>query len=78
MNAHPTAPGFEHDIRPLFRPRDVESMSRRFDLSSYEDVRTNATAIHSAVAAGRMPCDGAWPAAQVELFQAWIDAGYPA
>jgi hypothetical protein len=22
-----------------------------------------------------MPCDGAWPAAQVELFQRWVDSG---
>jgi hypothetical protein len=24
---------------------------------------------------GSMPCDGAWPAERIELFQRWIDAG---
>ena len=77
MSAAPQAPGFEHDIRPLFRPKDVESMSSRFDLSSYTDVRANAGRIHASLERGNMPCDGAWPSAQVELFQSWIDAGYP-
>jgi hypothetical protein len=30
--------GFDRDIRVLFRPRDVDSMSFAFDLSSYDDV----------------------------------------
>jgi hypothetical protein len=34
--------GFERDIRPLFRDKDVQSMSSAFDLSSDEDVRANA------------------------------------
>ena len=33
---------YAQDIRPLFRDRDVRSMTFAFDLSSYEDVRTNA------------------------------------
>jgi hypothetical protein len=78
MSAAPQGPGFERDIRPLFRPKDIESMSRQFDLSSYDDVRANAGPIHAAVARGNMPCDGAWPAENVDLFQAWVDAGYPA
>jgi hypothetical protein len=40
------APGFERDIRPLFRSKDIESMSGAFDLSSYEDVRNNADRIY--------------------------------
>ena len=32
---------FARDVRPLFRDRDVRSMSFAFDLSSYEDVREN-------------------------------------
>ena len=71
------APAFEHDIRPLFRGKDIEAMDSAFDLSSYEDVRENATAIHRHLADGDMPCDGAWPQERVELFQAWIDAGFP-
>lgn len=72
------AVGFEHDIRPLFREKDVESMSAAFDLSSYGDVRANSAAILEKLADGSMPCDGAWPAAQVALFREWVDAGCPA
>jgi hypothetical protein len=68
---------FERDIRPLFRDKDVESMSRAFDLSSYEDVRDHAEAIHARLAAGSMPCDGPWPAKNVERFGQWMDAGLP-
>lgn len=70
--------GFEHDIRPLFRPKDIESMSSKFDLSSYEDVRANANAILSRLSDGSMPCDGAWPADRVAQFQDWVNAGCPA
>jgi hypothetical protein len=75
MNAE--APSFERDIRPLFRSKDIESMSAAFDLSSYEDVRTNADPIYERLANGTMPCDGAWPPEQVERFRGWIDAGTP-
>ncbi len=71
------APSFERDIRPLFRSKDVEAMSSAFDLSSYEDVRTNAQRIYERLANGSMPCDGAWPADQVERFRGWVDAGTP-
>jgi hypothetical protein len=68
---------FERDIRPLFREEDVESMSGHFDLSSYEEVRDHAEAIHARLAEGSMPCDGAWPADSVERFGQWMDAGLP-
>jgi hypothetical protein len=67
---------FERDIRPLFRDRDVSSMSFAFDLSSYDDVRANADGIYGQLTAGTMPCDGAWPAENVARFQAWIDGGF--
>jgi hypothetical protein len=70
--------GFAQDIRPLFRDRDVSSMSFAFDLSSYDDVRTNAEAIYERLANGSMPCDGRWPTENVERFRAWIDSGSPA
>lgn len=73
----PEAVSFERDIRPLFRDGDIASMSSVFDLSSYEDVRANADAIYERLDNGSMPCDGAWPPEQVELFRAWIDAGFP-
>ena len=50
-------------------------MKKAFDLSSYDDVRSHADAILGKVAAGSMPCDGAWPQAQVELFRRWIEDG---
>jgi hypothetical protein len=68
---------FERDVRPLFRGKDVESMSRHFDLSSYEDVRDHAEAIRARLADGSMPCDGPWPAEDVERFGQWMDAGLP-
>lgn len=53
--------GFERDIRPLFREKDITSMSSVFDLSDYDDVRASAGRIRGAVAGGTMPCDGRWP-----------------
>ena len=66
---------FEQDIKPLFRPRDQQSMKSHFDLWVYADVNEHADAILTRLRDGTMPCDGAWPDAQVELFQRWVDAG---
>jgi hypothetical protein len=71
-------PSFARDIRPLFRVKDRDSMRRAFDLFDYPDVASHADAIAGARRSGKMPCDGAWPAAQVETFQRWIDTGKPA
>ena len=67
---------FAQDVRPLFNERDVSAMGSAFDLSSYDDVRANADAIYEQVAAGSMPCYGAWPPDQVERFRAWMDGGF--
>jgi Oxidoreductase family, NAD-binding Rossmann fold len=72
------AVSFARDIRPLFRPKDQESMRRAFDLFDYADVAAHADAIVAALRSGKMPCDGAWPDAQVATFQHWMDAGKPA
>ena len=69
---------FGADIRPLFRPEDVEEMSWAFDLSSYEEVKANAEAIYERLEDGTMPCDGPWGDEQVKRFRDWIDAGAPA
>jgi hypothetical protein len=66
---------FEADIRPLFRPKDLEEMSWAFDLSSHEEVKNNAEAIYERLAEGSMPCDGPWDDRQVQLFRDWIDGG---
>jgi Ferritin-like len=68
---------YEQDIRQLFRDRDIQSMSFAFDLSSYDGVRANAEAIYERLAAGSMPCDGRWPAEDVQRFRTWIDNGSP-
>jgi hypothetical protein len=46
-----------------------------FDLSSYDDVSKWAGGILARLKAGQMPCDGAWPSAQVQLFADWVGGG---
>jgi hypothetical protein len=70
--------GYERDIRPLFREKDINSMSSAFDLASYNDVRANADGILARLSDGSMPCDGAWPQERVELFRSWVNVGCPA
>jgi hypothetical protein len=69
------AVGFATDIRPLFRDKDVRSMARHFDLTSYEDVSTVADRILGRLRSGSMPCDGEWPTERVDLFEQWIRGG---
>jgi hypothetical protein len=69
---------FERDIKPLFRTKDRDSMLRAFDLFDYDDVVAHADAIVGSLRSGKMPCDSAWPAAQVDRLQQWVDAGKPA
>jgi hypothetical protein len=72
------APGFEADIRPLFREGDREAMEFVFDLYAYVDVRANADEIYERLEDGSMPCDGEWPEERLALFREWIAAGMPA
>ena len=67
--------GYETDIRPLFRDTDIRSMEFAFDLGSYDDVRDNAEPILARLRQGSMPCDGAWPSTQVDLFERWVQSG---
>jgi hypothetical protein len=71
------APSFARDIRPLFTARDRAAMRWAFDLWEVASVREHAEAILDQVAAGRMPCDAAWPAERVALFHRWVQAGSP-
>jgi hypothetical protein len=71
-------PSFERDIKPLFRTKDRDAMLAAFDLFDYEDVVERADAIVASLRSGQMPCDGAWPAEQVDKLQQWIDLGKPA
>lgn len=70
-----TPPGFEADIKPLFRQRDRSAMLFMFDLWDHADVAANAADILAAIEGGDMPCDGAWPAERVERFRAWAQGG---
>ena len=66
---------FAADIKPLFREKDRQSMRLHFDLGSYEDVSDAADRILERLRRGSMPCDGAWPPQQVDLFERWIQTG---
>ena len=66
---------FETQIKPLFRQKDRESMRLHFDLWSYEDVSDHADRILERLRRGAMPCDGAWPPQQVEVFERWVRGG---
>jgi CDGSH-type Zn-finger protein/truncated hemoglobin YjbI len=66
---------FAAHIKPLFRESDRKSMSFAFDLWSAVDVRGHATDILKRLQDGSMPCDGAWPAARIEVFQRWTETG---
>jgi hypothetical protein len=66
---------FETQVKPLFRERDRESMQSHFDLWSHDDVAEHADAILSRLQDGSMPCDGAWPQEQIDLFQRWMEGG---
>jgi hypothetical protein len=72
-----TGPGFERDIRPLFRESDRDSMMSSFDLFAYDDVKANAGQILERLDDGSMPCDDAWPAERVDTFRRWVEAGSP-
>ena len=66
---------FERDIKPLFREKDRTSMSKAFDLWSATDVAAHGQAILGRLRDGSMPCDGAWPAANVDTFASWLSEG---
>lgn len=68
---------YASNIRPLFRDFDINAMlkARNLDLSSYDQVSAKADDILGTLESGGMPCDGAWPTKDVELFRQWISDG---
>jgi hypothetical protein len=74
-----SVPGYEADIKPLFRVNDAAIMKifGGFDLHRYDDVRVNAEKILTRLKVD-MPCDGLWPQADIDKFAAWKDGGMPA
>ena len=69
---------FAAHIKPMFRAKDRQSMQFAFDLWSYDDVRAHAAGILDRLGNGTMPCDGAWPDAQISVFRRWSETGTPA
>jgi hypothetical protein len=70
-----SALSFERDIKPLFRESDRSAMSKAFDLWSASDVAAHGDAIVARLREGSMPCDGPWPAGQVDVVSRWLDEG---
>lgn len=68
---------FTADIRPLFRDTpDVDTMqSLGLDLSSYEEVKAQASNIYARLEDGSMPCDDPWPAERLAIFRKWMEEG---
>ena len=73
---------FANDIRPVFA-QFVAQMRWRFDLTRYEDVKSNATTIYSYISApdpdNRMPPPPFDPLSDVQVakFKSWMDEGFP-
>jgi hypothetical protein len=75
---------YQQDIRPLFTDLDIRSMSKAFNLASYDDVKTHAAIIYDrirAIGGSVMPPppprgEGPWPQANIELFAKWMADGY--
>jgi hypothetical protein len=75
---------FQADVRPLFTERDVNAMSKAFDLASYDDVKTHAAIIYDrirGIGGAVMPPpprrgEDPWPQSWIELFAKWIADGY--
>jgi hypothetical protein len=80
----PKLTSFESDIRPLFTDRDIRGMSKAFNLGSYNDVKTHASAIYDrirGIGGAVMPPppprgEGPWPQSRIELFAKWMAEGY--
>jgi hypothetical protein len=76
---------FETDIRPLFTERDIQAMSKAFNLASYDDVKTHAAAIFDrirGIGGAVMPPpppkgEGPWAQARINLFAKWVTDGCP-
>lgn len=76
---------FQTDIRPLFTERDIQGMSKAFNLESYDDVKRHAAAIYDrlrGIGGAVMPPPpprggGRWPQSRIELFAKWMADGFP-
>ena len=79
------ATSFKIDIRPLFTERDIEAMSKAFNLASYDDVKARAPLIYDrirGIGGAVMPPppprgDGPWPQSNIDMFGRWVANGCP-
>jgi hypothetical protein len=75
---------FRADIRPLFTEKDIQGMSKAFNLASYDDVKSHAVKIYDrirGIGGAVMPPppprgEGPWPQSRIELFAKWMANGY--
>ena len=74
---------FQADILPLFTQRDIQGMSKAFNLGSYEDVKKHAGVIYDrirGIGGAVMPPppqkEGPWQQSRIELFAKWIADGF--
>lgn len=68
--------GYERDIKPMFRIKDVDAMKPRgLNLWAYIEVRGAADKILGRLEAGSMPCDGQWQPGAIAKFKQWIADG---
>jgi hypothetical protein len=70
-------PGYETDIKPLFRELDRVEMDFVFDLWSYDEVKENAADILDRIEDGTMPCDEPWDETRIQKLRDWIAEGCP-
>lgn len=76
---------FARDILPMFTDLDIHRMKWAFDLSVYDDVKTNAAKIEDriqGIGGAPMPPpppkgDGPWSQAWIDLFKTWVREGCP-
>ena len=55
---------YQTDIRPLFTQRDIQAMSKAFNLASYDDVKKHAAAIFDRISRDWRRCHAAATAAR--------------
>ena len=72
---------FERDIRPLFRPIDIEHMMRfgvRLDDYAFMSDMEHAERVYTSISTKQMPPPNegfSWPDDDVRRLRAWIDGG---
>jgi len=79
------ATSFEVDILPLFTQRDIQGMSKAFNLASYDEVKAHAAAIFDrirGIGGAVMPPpppkgEGPWAQSRIDLFAKWVADGCP-